>query len=223
MRDAPNRIIAWKERGPESGKKPLTEQEEKYCDLVISGMTQIEAIVEAGILPPGTPKEKLKSKTKALNGTNRIRRYMSENSKVIRIMTTRDYDIMRTHMYEIAIGTAIRKAKKITKDGEVVEYEESPSFRDQVSAAGWLTADLKLRNEKTANTPAQEIILRDIDEIEKKANALVEKYSFRRIAMDPKSEKALMRIEEENELARPFIDVEATEYPSMYGFEEKEE
>ena len=214
MKNAPNRMIGWPTKGDMVARKPLTDQEEKFCELVINGMKQTDALISSGIMPADSEFKVLKNKAGSLMATARVRRYMIENAKVIKVMTSRDYDIVRTHMYEIAMGTAVRKCKKLDKEGNVVEYEDSPSFRDQISAAGWLSADLKMRNEKEGRTPAQEIILKDIDEIEQKANALVDKYSYRRIVQDGRTTRSIMQLDKAAE-EYDVVDVEVEDVQSF--------
>ena len=108
MKNAPNRMIGWPTKGDMVARKPLTDQEEKFCELVINGMKQTDALISSGIMPADSEFKVLKNKAGSLMATARVRRYMIENAKVIKVMTSRDYDIVRTHMYEIAMGTAVR-------------------------------------------------------------------------------------------------------------------
>ena len=221
MKDPTVKLITWTKGRGASGSKPLSEAEERFCQLLLQNYTYYDAAVESGMVPKDADKKVVVNKASNFMKTLRARKYFAENGKTVKIMTDQDYDVVRTHMFEIAMGTAKKHAIKIDKDGNEHIIEETPSFRDQIAAAGWLAADLKAKAALSMRTPAQEIIIDSIDEIEKKANDLVSKYSFRTISTDHTQAKKISRIED-----RAVIDatVEIPDYiPDMkYGVEKLE-
>lgn len=189
MRNPAVKIKTWPRSGP-NPYKILTESEQRFLDMIIDGRNRYEAAVESGMLSKDLPKNKIQDRCRNFLQTLRAKKYLAENAKTVRLMTEREYDIVRTHMYEIAMGTAVRKTVKLDKEGCEHNIEESPSFRDQVSAANWLLSDLRDKRNRLEKTPAQEMILNDIDEIERKTNDLVSKYSYRPIEI-PDSRKMM--------------------------------
>ena len=108
----------------------------------------------------------------------------------MKLFVDKDMDIIRVHMFEIAMGTAKKKSVKVTKDGDTVEIEETPGFRDQIAAAAWLSSDVRERKQ-TLQAPVQELIVGDIEEIDQKTSAFLEKYSYR----DTEKSKLASRVE----------------------------
>lgn len=184
MRDPTIKMITWTNGRGSAGSKPLSEAEERFCQMVVEGHTYYDSAIESGMLSKDLDKKTVVTKCANFMKTLRARKYFAENGKTLKIMTEKDYDIVRTHMYEIAMGTATKTSIKIDKEGNEHPVVETPSFRDQIAAAGWLAADLKTKTALQMRTPAQEIIIDSIDEIEKKANDLVSKYSYRPVARD---------------------------------------
>ena len=183
--------------------KSMTETEQRFCDLILDGRTHYEAGIESGYISKDDDRQKALNKCSNFVRTKKARRYLSDNARTVKLITEKDYDVVRTHMYEIAMGLAVRKSMKVDNEGNEHEIEEGPSFRDQIAAAGWLSSDLKERRNQLERTPAQEIIINDMEEIEKKASALVGKYSYRPI----RPEKNMI-IESQQEKV---IDVECVE------------
>lgn len=169
--------------------KPLTEEEQKVCDYVLDGMTYYDAAMKAGIYAE-YDKPIIQDKVCKLLKTKRARKYLAENSKTVKLFVDKDMDIIRVHMFEIAMGTAKKKSVKVTKDGDTVEIEETPGFRDQIAAAAWLSSDVRERKQ-TLQAPVQELIVGDIEEIDQKTSAFLEKYSYR----DTEKSKLASRME----------------------------
>lgn len=191
MRNAPVKITAWT-KTDYSISNPLTKEELRFCELVLDGVPYHRAVSESGLMPADTPKSKLNYKASYLMKTVRVQRYLGEHRKTIRVLVEKDYDILRTHMYEIAMGTASRTSERMNKDGEVVTVTESPSFRDQIAAAAWLRQDLNDRKEQ-AFTSQKDIVITDVKEIDQKASEFVAKYSYRPI--DTRSDMKIRAIE----------------------------
>lgn len=184
--------------------KPMSQKEQDLCDLVLDGVSYYEAAERTGLfIAEGMTRKAIQNKVSAFLHSKRARKYITENGRTVRMFADKDMDIVRMHMYEIALGTARRKMKKVTKDGEVVEYEDTPGFRDQIAAAAWLSSDVRERKSQSYSK-TQEIIVNDIEEIDEKTSAFLEKYSYRDI--DNRSPAKLKQIENIID-AEPVIEI----------------
>ena len=206
MRNAVAKVSVWS-RSNEVKLKPLSNEEERFCDMILDGVPYWKAVLDSGVMPGVTDKTKLTDKGHNLMKTVRCRKYITEHQKTVRLLVEKDYDVLRVHMYEIAMGTAIRESEKITKDGEVVKITESPAFRDQIAAAAWIRQDLNDRKEEALRSPGEDIIVSDINEIDEKTNAFLAKYSFRPI--ETRSGSRLKAIEEAIDV-KPDMVIDAT-------------
>ena len=173
--------------------KPLSDREIRFCDILIEGKTSYyDAMIQSGMASADDDRIRVQNKANNLLKTARVKRYMQANAKTIRYFTNRDYDILKTHMYDIAMGTAKRVDTKVTKEGNIVSVESGPSFRDQIAAAAWISADIKAS--KDAMFTSQEILVTDMKEISEKTKEFVDKYTFRKIE-DKKSERIFEKFE----------------------------
>ena len=182
--------------------KPLTDKEEKFCDLIIEGRSYVEAAEESGIVPVSSTRKDKAQKAKNLMNRVAAKEYLSENAKTVKLLVPRDYDEVRRHMYEIAMGYAEKECTKVTKDGQIVNYTDTPSFRDQIAASAWLSADLREQKNRLEKIPEDEIVITDIEEIDKKTQDFVDRFSYRPIDTRPVQRiRTLREIQEETEKA----------------------
>lgn len=124
------------------GSPPLTLEERRFCDLILEGYSNINAIFESGIGDRDRSgdkeyRKKMGIKAKALMNTRRVRDYLYANRKCAVVFTPTDMEKVATRMMDICMGNATMETEKVV-DGEVVKIEERPTFKDQIGAANFL-------------------------------------------------------------------------------------
>lgn len=117
-------------------KDEVNEQEKKFCDYLLSGGLQADAVFQAGYYPMDyfndkAWRRKASNKAADLLKKKAIVIYMNKNKKRVIISETCNTAVLLHHMYEIAMGTATMRVQN--EDGEYINMP--PSFKDQVSAA----------------------------------------------------------------------------------------
>lgn len=129
-----------------SGKTELNETEKAFLDLILSGMTNVDAALESGLVEGDEDDKEVRikaSKTASnLINTRRAQRYISFNRQTAVVYTEQDLPALATRIYDIAMGNA--EGDYVTNDGSVIKVK--PSFKDQIAAANWIRAytnDLK--------------------------------------------------------------------------------
>lgn len=134
-------------------KKELSPEEKSFFDLVLDGMSQVDAMFESGLFPKELsedPKARKDASQKAnyLLNTKRGSLYVMQNRKTAVIYTENDLPALMTHIYDIAMGNA---TTTMIIDGK--EVTVSPSFRDQVSAATLFKSYAKDLKSEVRNIP----------------------------------------------------------------------
>ena len=163
--------------------KVLLPEEKRFCDLILrnEASSYAEAIVKAGImegdLRDSSFNKRAKSKATRLMGSRRCSEYIRANKKTAVIYTPNDLEILSTHMFEIAMGRATMTVNRIV-DGQLVEVEEKPSFKDQIAAATWVKARTK---EMIDGARLKRADLKSDEVIDAKAKAFLDKWKTRDI------------------------------------------
>ena len=123
-------------------KKELSDDERIFCDYLIGGCSTVDAARKAGLFQD-VPEEKFASKARSLRGSDRVRDYLQSNSNTVRLITERDLELVRAHMFDIA---------------RIEQVEDTPSFRDQIAAASFLRADLNDRKNEVMQSGTDAIV-----------------------------------------------------------------
>lgn len=137
-------------------KKELSDDERIFCDYLIGGCSTVDAARKAGLFQD-VPEEKFASKARSLRGSERVRDYLQSNGNTVRLITERDLELVRAHMFDIALGKAKALRNVVTKDG-IEQVEDTPSFRDQIAAASFLRADLNDRKNEVMQNGTDAIV-----------------------------------------------------------------
>lgn len=117
-------------------KEDVNDQERMFCDYILSGGMQSDAVFQAGYYPmeyfsDKAWRKKASNKAAELLKKKAIVIYMNKNKQRVIITDTCDSRALLRHMYDIAMGIA--KSRVPTEDGKMVDVP--PSFKEQVSAA----------------------------------------------------------------------------------------
>lgn len=159
--------------------KPLSDDEEVFCKGIIEGKSYVDAAIDAGLWPEVKDREKIQGKAYNLLRTVRVKSYIAKNARTVTLFQERDYEVVKSHIYEIALGTATRESERL-RDGETITLTESPSFRDQIAAAALLRQMLNDDKDRII-APVKDIVVSDIEEIDRKTQEFVDRYSYRPI------------------------------------------
>ncbi len=116
--------------------KSVTDQERIFCDCLLAGKTNIQAVISAGYFQPGDEcdsekRVKMHAKARSLKEKVGVTVYLQKNKDKIFLTEDLDTARLKRHIYEIAMG----QAKGTYFDKEGVGHEVEPSFSDQISAA----------------------------------------------------------------------------------------
>ena len=164
-------------------KPVLSDKEIRFLDMVLEGMPYNLAFIESGMLEGDKDdvevRKKASAKANKFLRTKKATEYLRANRKTISVYTPSDIDKLATHMYEIAMGTATRTEKRLNDDLEIEEYDEHPSFKDQISAAQWLRS---YTNDLRANTRYKTANVKKSDVIDAKATEFISKWKIREIS-----------------------------------------
>lgn len=156
----------------------LTEEEKKFCDLLLEGYTNINAMFESGIADRDRRDDKkyrakMTAKAKNLNNTRRIRDYMYRNRRCAVVFTPTDMEKVATHMMDICMGNASQEVETVV-NGKVDTISVKPSFKDQIAAAGFLMKYTEmLKNDKRLDIG----MARKAEQADKDAIEFVKRYS----------------------------------------------
>lgn len=117
-------------------EKTVSDQERIFCDCLLAGKTQMQALITAGYFEPGDECDKIKrtkmnNKAATLKNKVAVAVYMQKNKDKIFLTEDLDTTKLKRHIYEIAMGNA--KGEFFDRKG--VCHECSPSFGDQIAAA----------------------------------------------------------------------------------------
>lgn len=163
--------------------KVMLPEEKEFCDLILRNEvgSYAEAVVRAGImegdLKDSRFNKQAKSKATRLLNSRRCSEYIRANRKTAVIYTPNDLEVLSTHMFEIAMGRATMTVKKVI-DGELIEVEEKPSFKDQIAAATWVKSRTK---EMIEGARFKKADLKSDEVIDAKAKAFLDKWKTRDI------------------------------------------
>ena len=167
-------------------RKELTEEEERFLDLVIEGVSRTEAIFISGVYPPDgrdDPEERKRADGKArrIIQSQRAKLYIKNHRKVARVFVPGDMEELATHMFDIAMGIATKKTRKWDgEEGCYVEDVETPNFKDQTGAADWLLKYVKvLKEEQRCGTVIP--IEQKMKALDVKATEFIEKFDGREV------------------------------------------
>lgn len=164
-------------------EKEVSAEEKVFCDCILGGMTNVDAVFKAGYYPiegKADPviKQRASSKATALLKKRSVRAYLHKNQRVVYLNDDHcDRRALKIHIYDIAMGNISQKV--FDKEGEAVDMP--PSFKDQVSAAALFhKIDSDDRQEKMASV---EVTSEDaVDEISSKVSKFISKYRTKQIA-----------------------------------------
>ncbi len=117
-------------------EKTVSEQERIFCDCLLAGKTQMQALVTAGYFQPGDDLDKktrvkMQNKVRTLKDKVAVTVYLQKNKDKIYLTEDLDTSRLKRHIYEIAMGNA--KGEMVDKEG--VTHETTPTFSDQIAAA----------------------------------------------------------------------------------------
>lgn len=117
-------------------EKPVTDQEKIFCDCLLAGNTQHDALIKAGYFDvedkyDSQKKKKMTAKARALKEKVGVTVYLQKNKDKIYLTEDLDTSRLKRHVYEIAMGTAI--GTYFDKEG--IGHDVPPSFGDQIAAA----------------------------------------------------------------------------------------
>ncbi len=165
----------------------VSDEERIFCDCVLKGMTNLDAVFEAGYYPmegrkDPVVKQRASAKATALLRKRSVRAYLHKNQQVVYLNDDHcDRRALKIHIYDIAMGNISKRV--MLKNGDVVELP--PSYKDQVSAAALFhKIDLDDRHEKLASvdvTPEDAVF-----EISSKVDKFISRYSTKKIATNPR-------------------------------------
>ena len=177
MRNAEFGFKVVKPHGSKKSIKDLTFEEKAFCEYIIDGLTAPQAAEKAGLYKD-VPEDKFADRAYYLSQTSRVKKYIQENGRVVKLYDDRDMDLVRTKMLEIALGKAVRTKKVVTKDGAVIDVEENPSFRDQIAAAAFLRNDFNDRKNEVS-TNKSDAVLAHFEDIDNKNKKFLDQYTYR--------------------------------------------
>lgn len=165
--------------------KDLSDQEKEFLDLILDGWHKTSASLKV-FFPDSdwedaNVKMKARRKYNTLLDTKRAVQYLALNRNRATIFVPTDMDKVATHISDICFGNAIRKINKVSKNGEVIEIEETPSFSDQIAAAIFL----KNYTEYKQKAPIVAQFEERKDEIDEKAKKFADMWKTRRIEHSP--------------------------------------
>lgn len=117
-------------------EKTVSEQERIFCDCLLAGKTQFDALITAGYFQQGDEcrselRNKMRNKAATLKNKVAVAVYMQKNKDKIFLTEDLDTTKLKRHIYEIAMGNA--KGEFFDRKG--VCHECGPSFGDQIAAA----------------------------------------------------------------------------------------
>lgn len=189
----------------------LSPSEKVFLDMTLDGSSRIGAALEAFFPEEDwedeSVREKAKRKYSALLNTKRARQYLHLNRNRALIFVPTDMEKVATHLSDICFGNARRTVRKVDSKGRVVEYEETPSFSDQI-AAGLFLKNYCESLEKRRTIPVKFEDRKD--EIDEKAKKFTDGWKFRRIDQDPLRKRNLTEDVLSDQLAK-----EVDEYDSI--------
>lgn len=183
--------------------RELNEQEKQFCNSVLNGRSQIQAVVDAGyITEEGLTDPDTKAKGKYI-AENLIRKpavidYIKANKRTISIVEDRDDELLAFHIYEIAMGRCVREGR----DTKGRPTKETPTFADQISAGSlYLKIREQEKKDKLLNNIKQANRVAEIQT--NKVKSLLEQYKF---------DKPLTLTED---ISADFIDIPLTKSASV--------
>lgn len=160
----------------------ITEQEKKFCELVLRGVGNRDAVFEAGYYPMDKKddpvyKNRASAKSQSLLMKKGIRIYLNKNRKIIRVDSDGcDRRALKIHIYDIAMGNITQNV--MTKEGEQVQVP--PSFKDQITAAALFA---KMDNDDRMVKISQVEATPDVvtEEIGQKVSKFISKFNTREV------------------------------------------
>lgn len=181
-------------------KDEVNEQEKMFCDFILAGRSQTEAMFLAGYYPMEHYKDpawrrKASSKAGDLRKKKAVVIYLNKNKTRVMISEPCDSLALERHIYDIAMGTVTQNVR--TPDGEIVKIP--PSFKDQISAASIYFKTEEARQKRVLTTEKEVGASSGVSLIAEETKVLLSRFNLREIVTTDFIEKH-PEIEEEAEV-----------------------
>lgn len=135
----------------------VNEQEKVFCDHILNGGLQCDAVFKAGYYPIDLLNDKAYRKKATHKAAELLKKYsvsvyMNKNKNRTVMSASIDRRALLYHVYDIAMGSV---TKTSYLDGE--EIQEPPSFSDQIAAAKLFFAEeqKQMKDASIGFTPAE--------------------------------------------------------------------
>lgn len=187
----------------------VSAQEKIFCDLILKGARNIDAVFEAGYYPMDQKSDpvihnRASVKAATLLRKRGIRTYLNKNRRIIRVDNDGcDRRALKMHIYDIAMGNITQNV--MTKDGEQVQVP--PSFKDQIAAAALFTkidSEERMIKISQADVTPQAVT----EEIGSKVTKFISKFNTREIVT---SNSAIAKMLDRQERGVEDVDASYTE------------
>lgn len=171
-------------------KDEVDEQERMFCDFVLAGRSQTEAMFLAGYFPMEHYKDrawrrKASSKAGDLRKKKSVIIYMNKNKTRVMINEPCDSLALERHIYDIASGNVTQDVR--TPDGEIVKMP--PSFKDQISAASLYFKIEEARQKRVLTTEKEIGSTSGVSLIAEETKVLLSRFNLREVVTTDYFEK----------------------------------